>query len=141
MSGCSDDDRFVVCPTATVLNVEFIAGDPIDLLVPILDANDNPVPIVDATGWSGGAQVRRHWAASTVLHSWTTTGDDPNAEIVPGPEGQIRLTATGAETGAWQTEWPELNAHWDIEVSTPDTAESPQTIAVGRVRLRPQYTH
>jgi hypothetical protein len=134
------DDGFVVCPTATRLDVKFIAGDPIDLTVPILDRNDEPVPIASAAGWSGGAQIRRHWAATTVLHSWTTEGVDANAEIVPGPEGAIRLTATGAETAAWQSSWPEFNAHWDIEVSTPDTAESPQTIAAGRIRLRPQYT-
>jgi hypothetical protein len=136
MSG--DQAGYQVHPDATSINVEIIPGDPIDMLVPILDDNDGPVEILDADValWSARSEIRRHWAATRVLHEWDTT--DGDAEIVPGAEAKVRLTATAAVTADWQETWPELDAHWDLQV-TPPGAES-QTIAAGRFRLRPQYT-
>lgn len=138
MSGCGGHAEYTVRAHATRIDLEFIPGDPIDLLVPVLDDNDDPVTITEdvAPLWSARSVVRRHWAATRVLHEWST--QDGSAEVVPGTPGQVRLLASSAVTAAWQTGWPELAAHWDLEVVPPGV--EPQTIASGRVVLKPQYT-
>jgi hypothetical protein len=129
---------FEVTAEATRIDFEFIPGDPVDVLVPIHDDNDVPVPIGDGAvgAWSARATVRRSWVATGVLHQWSTTAG--NAVIVPGSRGAVRLVASGEETAAWQQAWPELDAHFDLEVTPPGAGS--QTIAAGRIRLRPQYT-
>lgn len=130
----------VRAPGATRIDLEIVPGDRFELLVPLLDADDLPVEITqDGAGlWSARSQIRRHWTSSTALHQWTTGGATPNAFIVAGSPGQVRLTATAEETAVWQTGWPELRANWDLEVTQP--GDQAQTVASGRIELRPQYT-
>lgn len=131
---------YEVSAETTRIDLEFIPGDPVDVTIPIHDDNDDPVTITGelAPAWAARATVRRSWVATIALHQWTSIGATPNAVIVAGTPGKIRLTATSAETAAWQTDWPELDAHFDLEVTPPGVGS--QTIAAGRIRLRPQYT-
>ncbi|MFC5997100.1 hypothetical protein ACFQE5_23080 [Pseudonocardia hispaniensis] len=136
-----------VATATTLIDLEVNPGDPIDLLVPILDANDAPVQIDDPAGWSARSQVRATWQAGQVLHEWTTTGAAPNAEIVAGLPGHVRLTATPEQTAAWQQTWPALDVAWDLDVTEPatgpddpDGGPTPHRIAKGRIRLNPQIT-
>lgn len=84
-------------------------GEPLDVTVAVLDANNQPVPSSQIV--SARAQVRARVGSATVLHEWSTTSG--NAQIV---SGGIRLTATAAETQAWQTDWPTPVPRWDLVV-------------------------
>lgn len=123
----------------TRVDVDVIAGDPLDLTVPLLDdATEQPVPITSAAGWSGRAQIRRNIHSTVVLHEFTTTGPNPTSYVVTGTAGAIRLTATAAQTGAWQQVWPSWVTGWDLDVTDPTGAV--HQVATGLIRLRPQYT-
>ncbi|GAA0897672.1 hypothetical protein [Pseudonocardia zijingensis] len=136
-------DDYKIRPCTTRLDVEVNAGESIDLLVPILDCHDEPVaiPIGSEGSWSARAQVRRNALASTVLHEWSTDGDTPNAVIVPGTPGKVRLLATDEETTGWQATWPDYTCSWDIELTEP-AANGGEThrIAEGPFGLRAQHT-
>lgn len=131
-------------PATTRVDLDVNAGDRFDLLVPILDDDDQPVAVSDPAVWSARAQVRRNVFATEVLHEWSTAGGTPNAVVIAGAEGAVRLTATAAETGAWQQSWPDWSCGWDLDVTTPptgtDPAGSPHRIAQGHFRLHPEYT-
>jgi hypothetical protein len=119
------------------------AGEPFDLLLPILECDGEPVaiPIGTEGSWSARAQVRRNALASTVLHEWNTAGANPNAFIVPGTPGQVRLLATDTETSAWQATWPDYTCGWDVEVTEPAVnGGETHRIAQGDFDLCAQYT-
>lgn len=125
----------------TRIDLGFIPGDPVDVLVPILDDNQDPVEITSgqAASWAAKASVRRNEASTVVLHEWSTVAAPTKCVIVPGTPANVHLLATSAETAAWQDVWPEWVAHWDLQVTPPGI--DPQTIAAGQICLRPQYTH
>lgn len=133
-----------VAPVTTRVDLDVNAGDRFDLLVPILDADDLPVAVLDPAVWSARAQVRRNVFAVEVLHEWTTDGVTPNAVVVAGEAGAVRLTASAAETAAWQADWSDWSCGWDLDVTTPPTPDAPDgaphRIAQGRFRLHPEYT-
>lgn len=133
-----------VAPVTTRVDLDVNAGDRFDLLVPILDADDAPVAVGDPAAWSARAQVRRNVFATEVLHEWATTGVTPNAVVIAGDAGAVRLTATAAETAAWQQSWSDWSCGWDLDVTTPPTGPDPNgvphRIAQGRFRLNPQIT-
>lgn len=124
------------------MSIEINAGEPINLLIPILDDNGDPVEILegDVSDWSARAQVRRNALASEVLHEWSTAGAEPNAFIVPGNPAHVRLTALASETTAWEADWVDWTCGWDLELSDPDPASSPSRLCAGPFRLNPQYT-
>lgn len=129
-------------PATTRVSVEVNAGEPINLLIPILDDNGDPVEITSGAAgtWSVRAQVRRNALAADVLHEWTTGADEPNAFIVAGAQAQVRLVATSSETTAWETTWPDWTCGWDLEVTEPAPSTSTWRLCQGPFRLRPQYT-
>ena len=100
----------------------------------------------DVGGWSAAATIRRNALATTALHAFTSGGATPNAEIVPGAAALVRLTATVAETAAWQAAWPDYTCGWDLWITQPDDAfdptdaPTPHRIAAGRWVLIPAYT-
>jgi hypothetical protein len=133
----------VIAPCTTRIDVEVLAGEPLDMLIPILDDNNDPVsiPAGTETAWSAGAQVRRNVLATTVLHEWSTAADPPNALIIPGDEAKIRLTATATETTTWQTDWPDWTCSWSLELTEPAiNGGAPHRLAQGLFRINPETT-
>lgn len=137
----------LVTPVTTRVDLVIPAGQELDLFVPILDALDNPVEITAAGDWSARAQVRPHWRSSTVLFEWTTSGGSPNAAIVAGTPGAVRLQASSLLTAGWQTSWAGLAAAWDLDVVAPVDPDIPEIteprtyrIAEGRIRLSTEIT-
>lgn len=133
--------HYTVHPTTTRIDLDVQAGDSIDLIVPILDGDSQPVALDEgqAAQWSARATVRRNVFSATALHEWTTAGGAANASIVAGAEAAVRLTASATETAAW-VGWPVWVCGWDLDVTPPDLPLSPHRIAAGRFRLLPEYT-
>lgn len=120
------------------------AGEPFDLLIPILDRDGDPVEITagEVPGWSAEAQVRRNALSCEVLHEWTTGGDAPNAEIVAGDPGKVRLRASATETASWQ-DWPDYTVGFDVEITGPPLPGGPGgpwRLVTARLRITPGYT-
>jgi hypothetical protein len=133
---------YFIRPETTRVSIEINAGEPINILIPILDDNGDPVEIAAGSEdqWSAQAKVRRNALASEVLHEWSTAGVEPNAFVVAGDPGQVRLVALASETTAWEADWPDWTCGFDLEVTEPTPASSPWRICEGPLRLRPQYT-
>lgn len=129
-------------PATTRVSIEVNAGEPINLLIPILDDNGDPVEISEGAvdTWSARAHVRRNVLAADVLHEWSTGGDEPNAFIVAGTPAQVRLVATASETTAWEATWADWTCGWDLEVTEPPPSSEPWRLCKGPFRLLPQYT-
>jgi hypothetical protein len=143
VTSCAPSGGFTIRPCTSRVDVDANAGEPFDLLLPILECDGEPVAIPVGTegSWSARAQVRRNALASSVLQEWNTAGDNPNAVIVPGTPGKVRLVSSDAETTAWQTGWSDYTCGWDVEVTEPATnGGETHRIAEGAFRLRPQYT-
>lgn len=124
----------------TRVDVDALVGELFCLLVPILDRDNQPVEIPegDTAGWSARAQVRRNPLACDVLHEFST--DLGNAEIVPGPEAKVRLSALASETALWQ-QWPDYTVGWDLDLTEPPTSGGDTyRLAAGRFRIIPEYT-
>lgn len=103
------------------LDLALRGGDPIDVAVPILDATGVAVP---AAGWTGAALVRASLALdAALLHTFTCSVD----------AGQVRITATPAQTLAWLTDWAVRVAPWEVTVT--DLDDTPHALAAGWVRL------
>lgn len=95
--------------TLPQVTLEILAGEDLDKTIAVLDGAGAPVPAASIV--SARAQVRVRAGSTEVLHEWSTTAG--NAQIT---SGGIRLTATAAETLAWQTDWPTSIPRWDIVV-------------------------
>lgn len=101
------------------INIDLLAGEPIDFTVPALDALDQEV---DVTSWTALAQVRPH-AGGTLLHTFT---------LAASADG-FRVTADPADTLTW-AQWRCPLARWDLWVTPP--AENTRPLACGRVFVR-----
>jgi hypothetical protein len=142
--GCGGSGHgFVIAPCTTRVDVTANAGEDFDLLVPVLQCNGDPLDIAPGTeqDWSAEAMVRRNAIACNALHTWSTSGDSPNAFVVPGEQAYVRLTATAAETSAWQQTWPDYTCSWDIELTEPQiNGGDPYRLAAGLFNLSAQHT-
>jgi hypothetical protein len=121
------------------IDIEARAGQELTVTIPVLQGDGTAVPYSQLA--SARVQVRASVHSTAVLHTWTTTGADPNAELVDvAGAGKVRLTATSAETAAWQSTWPSsLIAVWDLEVT--DTTGDPHRITdLSYIRLDPTIT-
>ena len=135
-------DAYTLQPPTTRITFEVNAGDTLNALFPVLDDDCAPVEITPAAAplWSARSQVRRNVHAAEVLHEWTTSGAAPNAEIVPGNPGLVRLRATAVETAAWQS-WVDFTCGWDLDVIEPAVyGGATYRIAEGPFLVRPEYT-
>ena len=101
------------------VEIDLLAGEPIDFTVPVLDEDD---AAVDVTGWTGVAQVRPH-AGGRLLHTFT---------LVLSSSG-VRVTADSEDTATWAA-WRSPLARWDVWVTEP--TEDPRPLARGRVFVR-----
>lgn len=85
--------------------------------------------VASMVGWTAAAQVRASWRSSTVLHTFTVV-----------VEAQaVRITATGAETGAWPQAWPGLRAVWDIVLTEPG-GDLHEPLVGGLITVEPYVT-
>ena len=101
------------------VDVEVMAGEPIDFTVPALDVEN---ALVDVSTWTGVAQIRRYPGAP-LLGAFSLTFSGVG----------VRVQATGEETAAWGS-WPLRAVRWDLWVTEP--AEDPRPLARGRVLVR-----
>jgi hypothetical protein len=99
--------------TRTDAVVEFIAGSAEDLVVPLLDDADAPIP--DFTGWSARCQVRyAPNATSPVLVEWATGAANPI--VLAGSEARLKVNAALALASlswTWRLAW------WDLVLTSP----------------------
>lgn len=104
--------------------IDVVPGEPLQVTVPIVDGAGLSVPVANAADWSARAQLRSQWSASEVLHTFTTAGVTPTASITAGPAGAVVLTATAAQTAAWQNAWSTSppTAVTDLFVTTAGTS-------------------
>jgi hypothetical protein len=125
------------------VDVTVNAGEPFDLLVPVLQCNGDPLDIAPGTeqDWAVEAMVRRNALACTALHTWSTSAEPPNAFVIPGEEAQVRLVATAAETSGWQADWPDFTCSFDIELTEPQiNGGDVNRLAAGLFNLSAQHT-
>jgi hypothetical protein len=94
--------------------IEFVAGSADDVIIPLYDANGDPV---DLLGWTGRVEIRYATGHPVLLAAWAT---------VPGPgEGTLRLEESGArlvitaELAAVTLLWPWRLAWYDLALRTP----------------------
>lgn len=99
------------------IDVDVLAGEPIDFTVPVLDDDD---VAQNATGWTGLAQVRPH-AGGRLLAEPTLSFSAAGVRV------QV------ADTSGW-ADWRSPLARWDLWVTPP--AEESRPLARGRVFVR-----
>lgn len=92
--------------SAPTILVEVIPGEPLEVTVPILDADGVPVEVASAAQWSALAQARTDWRATSVLHTFTSAAAG-GAALAEGVAGAVVLSATGAQTAGWQAAWTD----------------------------------
>jgi hypothetical protein len=110
--------------------IEVVPGEPFSLTLPITYEDDAPVAVADASGWSASAQLRTGPDSDTVLHTFVAT-------VNAGSAGSVTLTATAAQTAAWQAaRW--LTAVSDLRVT--DSTGTPHSIADLVFALLPRNT-
>jgi len=118
--------------------VEAVPGEALSVSLPILDADNAAVPVSGT--WSALVQLRAQYAATTVLHTFTTAGGSPNASVTAGSAGAVVLTATAAENAAWQTAWTNSPQAAVGDVFVTDNTSVAHCIADLVVALRPHVT-
>jgi hypothetical protein len=109
-----------------------------DLVLTVVDTAGNP--IVDPTGYTVRAQIRRT-AFDSVLFEWNTTPTTGQGIAVvthlPGPpeSSTVTLSLTGDNTAAFTF----TLAKWDVFLINP--IGQPVCLAEGAVRVDPYITH
>jgi hypothetical protein len=115
--------------------LEAVAGEPLAVRVPVLDATGAEVPLTSE--WSARAQVRGHWSADRVLHAWAT-GDGSGAMSLDLVNNGVVLTATAEQTATWQA-WPSPTV-WDLFVVDPDGVPRKLIKSSSPVHIEPAVT-
>lgn len=100
------------------IDIEVVAGEPVDFTVPVGDANGDAQ---DLTGWTLAAPIRAT-PDTPILASLTLTES----------AGSVRVTATGDDTAAWAG-WRVPVARWALWLTPP--ASPPYPFAAGWVRV------
>jgi hypothetical protein len=119
--------------------VEVVPGEPLAFTVSMIDDDNAPVPVVDASSWEVLAQLRTQASAATVLHTFTT--DSPiNAEVTAGTPGYVTLTATAAETAAWQAAWTNSPQQAVSDLLVVDATGAQHSVADLVFTLLPRVT-
>jgi hypothetical protein len=116
--------------TTAELNIEVNPGEPLEVTVPLLDGDGLPVEVGAAEDWSATCQVRADWRATDTLHEFAPT-------FTEGTSGAVVLSATAAETAAWQV------AGWTVgqfDLFVVDTADTAHCVLAGEIRLVPRVT-
>lgn len=111
------------------IDIDAVAGEPVDFTVPVYDANG---AAQDVAGWTLTATART--AGGAALHTFTTAAVAPTGTTgTTGYDpGGIRVTATGAETAAWAA-WTSPANPWSLWITPP--VSEPDLLAAGWVRV------
>lgn len=112
----------------STLNIRAVAGEPVDILVPILDSTGAVVTSAGSPSWGSEAQIRATAESDTVLFTFSTSIE----------AGKARIQATSIQTADWQDNWVKFRNRWDLVVT--DTDEQPHFICGGWVLLYPTVT-
>jgi hypothetical protein len=111
-------------PAFTEIEWWIVKGETYDIRVPVLDGDD---VLVDVTGWTAKAQVRRS-ENENVLHEWSgATIECVGSDVV--------LHVLAAQTSAWG--WTD--ALVSVETYEPLTGK-PHVIAQGPIHALPEIT-
>lgn len=120
--------------------IEAVPGEELSVTVPILDSSNAAVPISDASTWSSLAQLRTGPAAADVLHTFTSAAPTSNITINAGASGSVTLTATAAQTAAWQTAWTGAPPQAGSDLFVTDDTGKDRCLADLVFTLLPRYT-
>lgn len=101
------------------IDIDILAGEPLDFLVPVEDDDD---VLQNPATWSGVAKIGPH-AGGRTLHTLTLTFSSSG----------VRVTADPEDTATW-ADWSDPLAKWDLWVTPP--AEDSRPLARGRVLVR-----
>ena len=110
------------------LNLRVVAGEPVDVRVPILDGNGATVLTATGPEWTIAAQVRTTFDAATALYTFTTSLS----------VGIARIQADGDDTADWLANWTDLRYPWDLVITDP--AGDNHVICSGWVTVYPTVT-
>lgn len=127
-----------LAPPILKVDLNLKQGVATDLVFTIVDTAGSP--IVDTTGYTVRAQIRRT-ALDSVLFEWNTTpGVGQGTALVtylPGPPATstVTLTLTGDQTAAFAF----TIAKWDLFLVNP--IGQPVCLVEGMVRVDPHITH
>lgn len=115
--------------------VEFIQGSAEDIVIPLFDADGNPVPALD--GWSARVQVRyAPDVSSPVLVEWSTGG----ANGIVLADSAARLVVS-AQLATDSLTWDWRLGVWDLSmVAPPGLGSRPNRPQRGIMRLVPATT-
>lgn len=119
--------------------VEAVPGEALTVTVPILDSAGAPVPVGTPSQWSALAQLRTQWPSADILHTFTTAAP-ANVSIAQGSAGSVTLTATAAQTAAWQAAWTSSPPGAVGDLFVTDNTGAPHCIADLVFALLPRNT-
>lgn len=105
------------------LNLRVVAGEAVDISIPIIDADSEAVTDASSPEWSCAAQIRTSFDAESPLFVFNTS--------IAG--GVVRVQADDTETLEWQDEWTLFRQRWDLVV-TDDNGDT-HWICAGWVTL------
>jgi hypothetical protein len=121
----------VLAVATTTVDIEVNPGEPLEVSFPMYDGDGEPVEVASgAAGWSGAAQVRADWRATTTLH-------ELDVAFTEGTPGSVVISATAVETAGWQA------AGWtagEYDLYVTDTTSVPHCLVAGQIQLRPRVT-
>lgn len=92
------------------LNLRVVAGEAVDINIPILDSDGQLVTSASSPGWSCAAQIRTSIDAEAPLFVFNTSIS----------AGVVRVRADDVETLEWQDDWTRFRERWDLVVTDED---------------------
>jgi len=117
--------------TATALGLTIQQGDDWSKIVPVVDANGNPVTI---TGYNAAMTIRPFAGSNVTILALTS---NPAAGItVQASPGQLTLTITAAQSALL---WPQP-AVYDLELLDTSTPAKVTRLLAGNVTILPAVT-
>lgn len=116
-----------VTPATTEVNLDFNAGEDVDVELDVLDDDDQPVPVASAI-----AMIRTGPRSVEKLHEWSAAESNLTVGL-----GKVVLITRATETEAWAADWGD--AEWDLEVT--DLNGRIKRVCEGDVRVNPGRTH
>lgn len=92
------------------LNLRVVAGEAVDVSIPILDGNGELATSATSPGWSTAAQIRTSIDDESPLFVFNTS-------ILAGV---VRVQADDVDTLDWQADWTRFRQRWDLVVTDAD---------------------
>lgn len=110
-------------PDTTEIDLEFNAGEDMEIELVVTDRDGTPVPLAGAVGTIAVPFCQPE-------HTWTVAGG--NLELADA-DGVVRLTCTRDETAAWASGFGD--AQWQLDVT--DIFGRGRRVCEGDVRVNP----